>query len=332
MLTYNKPHLSLADQLALLKSRGLTVADDKAAQECLHRNGYYRLSAYWYPFRVLVPMTDANGNPLLNAQGNPRYTRSDQFLPDSTFEAAVELYRFDKKLKLLLLDALETVEIAVRADIALKLGATNAFAHLDPTYFRPSFTSVTNARGLTRYDEWLDKFNGAVRRSKDEFVRHHHNKYGPQAPLPIWIAVELWDFGQLSYFYSGLNTAHCIATATRFGIPNWRLLESWLKSLNYVRNTIAHHGRLWNSALVIQPRFLARGAIPAFDALLSNPTLNTRIYFVCCILAHGCRAVNAQTKWPQQLKSLAESFPVMPHACVGDMGFPVGWESHDFWQ
>ena len=99
-----------------------------------------------------MPTTDANGNPLLDARGNPRYTRSDQFLPDSTFEAAVELYRFDKKLKLLLLDALETVEIAVRADIALKLGATNVFAHLAPTYFRPSFTGSINARGLTRYD------------------------------------------------------------------------------------------------------------------------------------------------------------------------------------
>ena len=46
MLTYNKPHLSLADQLVLLKSRGLNVAADNLAMECLHRNGYYRLSAY----------------------------------------------------------------------------------------------------------------------------------------------------------------------------------------------------------------------------------------------------------------------------------------------
>ena len=63
MPVYNKPHFSLADQLALLKSRGLEVADDKAAIECLHRNGYYRLSAYWYPFRTLITALDANGNP-----------------------------------------------------------------------------------------------------------------------------------------------------------------------------------------------------------------------------------------------------------------------------
>ena len=324
MPVYNKPHFSLADQLALLKSRGLEVADDKAAIECLHRNGYYRLSAYWYPFRTLITALDANGNP--------SQTRSDQFLPGSTFEAARELYLFDKRLKLILLDALETAEIAVRADIALKLGAADAFAHLDPNYFRPSFTTNLSARGNTRYDEWLDKFNGAVGRSKDEFVRHHQSKYGAQASLPIWIAIELWDFGQLSTFYSGLDTKHCVAVATRFGIPNWRVLESWLQSLNYVRNIIAHHGRLWNSALVIRPSPPKRGTIPSFDVLLSDSTLNTRIYFICCILAHMSHAVNAQTPWPQQLKAVMNSFPSIPYASKSDMGFPTDWQTHAFWQ
>lgn len=253
-------------------------------------------------------------------------------MPGSTFEAARELYQFDKKFKLVLLDALESVEIAVRADIALQMGAFDAFAYLDPTYFRPRFVNGLNARGKTNYQEWLDKFTQSVRRSKDEFVRHHQSKYGVNAPLPIWIAIELWDFGGLSYFYSGLDTPYRVAIANRFEVPNWRLMETWLQSLNYVRNLIAHHGRLWNSALVLQPALPARGAMPDFDVLLGNPPLNTRIYFVCCILAHFSKIVNTETTWPQQLVDVMNSFPAIPYASIGDMGFPNDWKTHDFWK
>lgn len=99
---YSKPWLSLPNQLALLKRRGLLVQDDAASIECLHRNGYYRLSAYWYPFREI-------------AAGQ----RTDLFLPDSRFEDARNLYVFDKEFKLHLLDALERVEIAVRVEAAM---------------------------------------------------------------------------------------------------------------------------------------------------------------------------------------------------------------------
>ena len=85
-MLYSKSYLSLPNQLSLLKRRGLQVADDAAAEDCLHRNGYYRLSAYWYPFREI------------NAG-----RRSDIFLPNSHFENAVKLYSFDKQFKLLLL-------------------------------------------------------------------------------------------------------------------------------------------------------------------------------------------------------------------------------------
>lgn len=74
MTHYSKPYLPLADQLALIKKRGLFVADEAAGLECLHRNGYYRLSAYWYPFREIVGAV-----------------RTDNFLNGSSFEDAVDL-------------------------------------------------------------------------------------------------------------------------------------------------------------------------------------------------------------------------------------------------
>lgn len=187
-MLYTKPYLSLPDQLNLLKTRGLQVADDADALECLHRNGYYRLSAYWYPFREIV----AN-------------KRADTFLPDSHFEDAVKLYRFDKGLKLLLLDALERVEIAARVEIALQLGQRDPFAHESAPLFHPNFTSRQNASGKAKYDVWIDKFDNQVTHSTDEFVLHYERQYGSRSLLPIWIAIELWDFGMLSNAFSGLR-------------------------------------------------------------------------------------------------------------------------------
>ncbi|WP_416379083.1 Abi family protein [Altererythrobacter sp. H2] len=98
---------SFADQLQILKDRGLTVGDDTRAIGYLEKIGYYCLSGYWYPFRAP------------KAQPVGLVFREDHFLPGSTFEDAVALYAFDRKLRLLALDALERIERAIRVDVAL---------------------------------------------------------------------------------------------------------------------------------------------------------------------------------------------------------------------
>ncbi len=294
------------------------MTDDGAAIECLHRNGYYRLSAYWYPFREITPASA------------PR--RSDTFLPDSRFEDAAALYVFDKRFKLLLLDALERVEIAVRVEIALQLGPRDTFAHTNTALLHPNFVTRVNRTGQTDYQAWTTKFNGYVNRSKDEFILHYERKYGSRHPLPIWIAIELWDFGLLSHFYGGLTIRDRQAVAARFFVPDWQLMESWLRSLNYVRNVIAHHGRLWNLNLSVNPRLPRRDVMPDFNVLLPLTNVGTRVYSICCILAHFSHVVNPTSSWPSQLINLIEAFPPMSHVSTRDMGFPADWRAHKFWK
>ena len=314
-MPYSKPYLSLSDQLSLLKRRGLQVADEAAAEDCLHRNGYYRLSAYWYPFREI-------------SAGR----RTDTFLKDSHFENAVKLYAFDKQFKLRLLDALERVEIAVRSEIALLLGARDPFAHTNPSLLHSRFVSPRPSSGVSQYDEWLDKFTKQVMRSREEFILHYERQYGSRSPLPIWIAIELWDFGMLSHFFGGMQIKDREAIAVRFSVPDWQLMESWLWCLNYVRNVIAHHGRLWNSNLSQNPKLPRHGEMPDFEALLPLHNVSTRIYSICCILSHLSRVTNASSSWPADLKDLIENFPTMPYASAQDMGFPHGWQLHKFWK
>ncbi len=158
-MQYSKRWLSLPQQLDLLKRRSLLVEDDAAAVECLHRNGCYRLSAYWYPFRQLV-----TGK------------RTDQFLPDSRFEDARKLYVFDKEFKLHLLDALERVEIAVRVEMALVLGKRDIFALSNPDNLHTKFVNQKNAKGETKYHLWTQKYEKSVASAKDEFVKHYERK------------------------------------------------------------------------------------------------------------------------------------------------------------
>lgn len=317
MTSYSKPYLPLTAQLDLLKRRGLLVDDDAAAIECLHRNGYYRLSAYWYPFREFTAPTASQ--------------RSDTFKPGSRFEDAVELYIFDKKLKLLLLDAVERVEIAVRVDIALLLGARDRFAHTNSNLLHTRFRTERNRNGVIHYQEWMAKFRNAVDRSTDQFVLHYEAKYGSRHPLPIWIAIELWDFGLLSRFYSGMQVRDREAVAQRFSVPDWQLMQSWLRCLNYIRNVIAHHGRLWNLNLIDNPRLPAPGVMPDFDALTVLPSIGTRIYSICCILSHLSRVTNPRSSWSNDLVDLVNEFPSVPHVSIQDMGFPPDWQTHPLW-
>lgn len=146
-MVYNRPWKSFQDQLNLLKSRGMGVTDEAAAMRYLERIGYYRLSAYWYPFRVFKHEQDTATKIITT-------TRTDDFVPNTQFLDAVNLYLFDKKLRLLILDALERIEVAIRVDMAYMLGERDKFAHHDVAHFHAGFANKAVNGGKTAFDLW----------------------------------------------------------------------------------------------------------------------------------------------------------------------------------
>lgn len=131
MQGYPKPWHSYQQQLALLQSRGMAVSDPPKALDYLERIGYYRLSGYWFAFRERTELCcplDPQSKKL--SKSKPTRLPLDTFKPGTTFQNAVDLYVFDKKLRLLTLDALERVEIALRVDISHVLGKHEKFAYL----------------------------------------------------------------------------------------------------------------------------------------------------------------------------------------------------------
>ncbi|MET4162916.1 abortive infection bacteriophage resistance protein [Marinobacterium sp. MBR-111] len=144
-MVYSRPWKSFPEQLELLKSRGMVVTDEAAALDYLQRVGYYRLSAYWYPFRTFEVVQDSETGKLSTKA-------KDEFHPDTQFVDAVHLYLFDKQLRLYLADALERIEISLRVDLSHLLGERSPFAHIENTkaHFHPSFANKPFRKGMTQ--------------------------------------------------------------------------------------------------------------------------------------------------------------------------------------
>ena len=262
-MSYIKPWTSIEDQLAKLQARGLGLTDREKALNGLQRIGYYRLSGYWFAFRQFSDGVCSRWSPASTKKNKPKpgLLALENFKPGATFQNAVDLYVFDKQLRLLAMDVLERVEIALRVDVSHTLGKLGPFAYLSPECFHATFSKDMDLNtGLTRHHTWLGKHAQLISRSKEEFVAY--NRGAHDLPLAIWVACEVWDFGTLSTLFGGMREAEQDAIAARYGIQNGRVFASWLRSLNYLRNVCAHHSRLWNRNIVDQPRLPGSAEVP----------------------------------------------------------------------
>jgi abortive infection bacteriophage resistance protein len=230
--------LTTEQQLALMQERGLVVGDEPSALRELARLGYYRISGYYYPLRGTNPV---------GVRG-----RQNQFVDGASFELVVRLADFDKQLRLLALEALETLEVAIRVAIAYRLGRVSPNAHLEPDLLDKNFSAQRRDGGPSRYEDWLERFKSTCEKSREEFYKHHLERYGGE--MPIWVAIEVWDFGLLSRFYEGMQKRDRDAVALKFAPVDGAVFGSWLRMLNFVRNVSAHHSRLWNRTLPEQAK------------------------------------------------------------------------------
>jgi len=310
----------------------MEITDFPAAQACLGRIGYYRLSGYWYPFRK----SHVSADPVTGASfaqpvsGKPRVVVEDDFLPGTSFQQVMDLYVFDKRLRLLFLDALERVEVALRVDIALLIGARGPWAHRDPGQLHARFSKIDPTAGQNEFQRWLARLDATFNRSKDEFAKHFKKKYQGEYP-PIWIAIELWDFGMLSVFLSGMKHADQTLLASKYGIPRAELLTSWMRNLNHIRNICAHHGRLWNRSPADQAAPPKLGEIPDLDHLIAAPGSLVRLYASAAALQYLLRTINPTSSWGDRLKDHCSSFLLSSVVKIHQSGFPLNWQQLALW-
>ena len=311
----SKTWLSFEQQLVSLKNKGMQVDNDSLATSYLERVGYYRLSGYWYPFRQF---DKNNTNQHLGL-----------FVDDTHFQHIVDLYVFDKKLRLLAIDALERIEMAVRVDIAHTLGKKDPQAHeqadkLDGNFAKKAIKNGKN-KGKTEHQLWLAKHSQLLYRARKEpFILHHNKNY--QGIVPIWVAIEVWDFGCMSRLYAGMTFSDKTLIAKKYG-ANAKQFEKWLRSLNFIRNVSAHHSRLWNANI------LEQSAPISFDSKWSK-LVNHKPFFYFCIMHYMLKVICPSSSWNQRFKSLLNEFPAVPDDTVKlkDFGLITSLEDWRLWQ
>lgn len=328
-MSYPKPWLSLEEQLDNLQARSLQVSDRAKALRCLQRMGYYRLSGYWFAFRERSgPCCLLDKQRSGKAQEKGELLALDTFKAGATFQNAVDLYVFDKELRLLAMDALERVEIALRVDVSHTLGQLDPFAYLRPELFHGTFSQVLSKdSGVTRHHEWMGKHAQLILRSKEEFVSHNRSKYG--LPLALWVACEVWDFGTLSTLFGGMREAEQDAIAARYGVSNGRVFASWLRSLNYLRNVCAHHSRLWNRNIVDQPKLPPFAEMPWVEPFAQSGHALARCFLLLRVLRQLLGVINPKSSWPSRMREHLESFPDLSHLGLNlaGMGAPSAWQT-----
>ncbi len=304
MPTYAKPATDYSGQVAILAGRGLVIADSAFAEHCLAHHNYYRLSAYRFPLTTV--------------------DNSDQFLPGTTFEQLWALYDFDRRLRHLVLEACKRVEISVRSRWAYEVGHKHgAQAYENPSLFSDA---VTHTKALTKLDQEME-------RSTEDFIAHFRTTYGTKRP-PIWAACEVMSFGQTSVLYKILADPSLRQIIADTYYLDEKALGSFLHHLNVVRNTCAHHARLWNRHFKISlqpPISKPAHLIPSLDPVpigVPNPKAPNEIYNTLVMLAHMMDIIQPTIHWRHRLRAHVEAqiFPVASH-----MGFPADWLIRPIW-
>ena len=152
---YTKHYRSINQQLEILKKRGLLISDEDKAKHYLKTVGYYRLSGYWFPFR----------------QRNDDDTTiiKDDFIQGVEFDHVIKLYVFDRKLRLLFMEAIERLEVALRVEIALLMGRRDAWVHRKANFLDYKFTKKKSKNGKTGHQNWLDRLDAHIKTLKRAF-------------------------------------------------------------------------------------------------------------------------------------------------------------------
>lgn len=339
-ITFSKLPRTSAEHINEWQNRGLLVSDVARAEHYLNFISYYRLSAYTIPFQ----MASVHAN--------------HQFKPNTCFEDILNLYIFDRELRLLVMDAVERIEVAVRTQLcnipSLTANSGGAFWYLDTQHFRPDYAHMKLLADIERQclDEQV-RLNNDIRRidklladgkidqtkhgvlvdnaQKENALRHYVHCYNQPKLPPCWVMMEYLTWGQLSHLYAGLESSTLRnAIATNLGVTD-TVLISWLRSFNHIRNICAHHSRLWNKEFGVSLKIPKSGKIKWLDkppVLASGIKYELRIYSILVALQSLLYTVSPNSEWAKRLQALLNKYPSVSKV---SMGIPNDWDKDPFW-
>lgn len=316
MERYTKPALTFEEQITLLKDRGLKIDDEQRTKRHLSNVSYYRISAYMLPFKKV----DQNGKVL------------DQFKEGTTWDDVYDLYKFDRKLRLLIFDAIERIEIALRTQVIYQLSHKyGSHWQTKKNIFKPTYTDPRTGKQVNVYNVIKTHIALELKKNDTIFIQHYKAKYDKPKTPPSWMSVELLYFSELSKICQGLRErSDRTSIAKAFSITDESIFCSWLHTLNYIRNICAHHARLWNIKVDVVPKKYFNKTDKTWLADDEvNCAQSSKLYYTLCVILYLLQTVNPRTKFKQHFYELLEKYPIVN---TGFMGFPENWKEIPVWK
>ena len=275
----------------------MLMEDEHKVGSYLLNIGYHRLSAYIYPFYK----SPKNNLALKEGTG---------------FEQVLALYRFDKKLRILLFNEIEKIEVAIRSVLA-NIGCQE----LNDKYWITKPEYFANA---DKFSQTLAVIEKELASSKEDYIEHFRRDYVENYP-PAWMITEVLSFGNLNYIYSNIASNRLMKRiAGYFGLKPL-VFTSWLTVLANLRNMCCHHARIWNRDFMLNP---------AEPHKTSNLWIDTskidkkRLFYRLCIIRYFLSSVSPDNNFNEKIANLLASFPSID---IAAMGFCKDWKEKYLW-
>ncbi|WP_317164116.1 Abi family protein [Cryomorpha ignava] len=268
------------------------------AKEFLRNISYFRLQGFWWEFHI--------------------DKENHKFRAGIRFETIINLYTFDSKFRLILFDALERIEVAIRTKLVyyLSIELGQWWIENESNFYSKEF-----------HQESLSEIDKELSRTKEIFIKSHYRKYGDNYRPPAYKTLEIVSFGCLSKLYSNLN--HTIKAKDRiakeFNLPNHHFLRSWLKTFNIVRNIITHHSRIWNRNIDSPPRLLYKTEYDFID----SPKNENSMYHCMSYILYILNKVSAGHGIKERIIILIEDSDFIN---LTEMGIPDDWRDQNIWK
>jgi abortive infection bacteriophage resistance protein len=298
-MNYTKPAIDITAQIAKLKSRGLTINDEAKAAHYLSNISFYRLRAYTYPFQD-------NTNP------------AHPFNKPVSFEQIIDVYVFDRRLRLMVFDALEKIEIALRTKIVYQWSLSNgSHWHENANLYRDA----------NRFVRDLNKLYEEVDRSTETFIKHYKDTYTNPTNPASWMSLEVASLGLLSKLFENLKKGPEKKAVTQaFGLHKPEILESWMHCFAHIRNVCAHHSRLWNRRITTKPQIPTN---TTYNYITNKNIYPNKIYASLCSISYILNIISPGHTFNKRLLELIHNCPLVD---LKEMGFPIGWETEKIWK
>jgi len=288
-MNYTKPPLSIHNQIKLLKKRKLVINDEDRTAIYLKNINYYHLSAYFKFFQT-----------------------NDVFKKNTSFEDVLNIYVFDQKLRLLILDLLERIEKSFKCRMAYEIAVKNSDSHW--ILNRDLFLNK-------RYDKFIIPSLKEIKKSKEQCIIHYYNKYSYPKHPPIWIMIEVLSFGNCVTIYRQLKRGEQKIVARSYGLDSI-FIVNWMHALSRLRNICAHHSRLWNSNINMKLKQVHDKYGKFFENKHTKRNSYTPIFDYLVILQIILCKIYPGSTWDERLAVLIDEHKIN----ISHMGFPSDWK------